>query len=104
MRFGSRGAAVRRPYVTDMHYRKTLVKDQATKIRKPNQGYVHSLTVNTTTTTGLFSFLGSGFAQMFGQMVFIKLNAIKNTNLEALWQIKRGAHFRLTTSLKNVFA
>jgi len=36
----------------------------------------------------MFSFLGNDFAQIFGQIVFIRLKALSNTNLEALWQIK----------------
>ena len=38
------------------------------------------------TGSAMFSFLSSGFAQIFRQIVFIRLNAIKNTNLETLWQ------------------
>ena len=36
----------------------------------------------------MFSFLGNDFAQMFCQIVFIRLKALSNTNLEALWQIE----------------
>lgn len=74
-----------------------------TRTRRPKQGIrIRDLyTVNPTTSllklecfwrrrmstgSGLFSFLSSGCAQIFRQIVFIRLNAIKNTNLEALWQ------------------
>ena len=99
MRFESHGAAVRLRYVTNMHNRKTPNK----RTRRPKKGIrIRDLyTVNPTTSllklgcfwpwrmctgSGLFSFLSSGFAQIFRQIVFIRLNAIKNTNLEALWQ------------------
>ena len=99
MRFESHGAAVRLRYVTNMHYRKTPNK----RTRRPKKGIrIRDLyTVNPTTSllklgcfwpwrmstgSGLFSFLSSGFAQIFRQIVFRRLNAIKNTNLEALWQ------------------
>ena len=99
MRFESHGAAVRLRYVTNMHYRKTPNK----RTRRPKKGIrIRDLyTVNPTTSllklgcfwpwrmstgSGLFSFVSSGFAQIFRQIVFRRLNAIKNTNLEALWQ------------------
>ena len=99
MRFESHGAAVRLRYVTNMHNRKT----PNNRTRRPKKGIrIRDLyTVNPTTSllklgcfwpwrmstgSGLFSFLSSGFAQIFRQIVFMRLNAIKNTNLEALWQ------------------
>ena len=39
--------------------------------------------------SAVFSFLGNDFAQIFGQIVLIRLKALSNPNLEALWQIKR---------------
>ena len=39
--------------------------------------------------SAVFSFLGNDFAQIFGQIVFMRLKALSNPNLEALWQIKR---------------
>lgn len=46
--------------------------------------------------SAVFSFLGNDFAQIFGQIVFMRLKALSNPNLEALWQIKRkGVRFRL---------
>ena len=39
--------------------------------------------------SAVFSFLGNDFAQIFGQIVFMRLKALSNPNLEALWHIKR---------------
>ena len=36
----------------------------------------------------MFSLLGNDFAQIFCQIVFTRLKALSNTNLEALWQIE----------------
>ena len=86
MRFESHGAAVRLRYVTNMHNRKTPNK----RTRRPKKGIrIRDLyTVNPTTSllklgcfwpwrmstgSGLFSFLSSGFAQIFHQIVFIRL-------------------------------
>ena len=92
MRFESHGAAVRLRYVTNMHNRKTPNK----RTRRPKKGIrIRDLyTVNPTTSllklgcfwpwrmstgSGLFSFLSSGFAQIFRQIVFIRLNATGST-------------------------
>ena len=39
--------------------------------------------------SAVFSFLGNDFAQIFGQIVLMRLKALSNPNLKALWQIKR---------------
>ena len=43
----------------------------------------------TSTGSGLYSFMGSCFAQIYGQIAFVSLWALSKPNLEALWQIKR---------------
>ena len=43
----------------------------------------------TSTGSGLFTFLGSGFAQIFGQMVVIMVKKLSNTNLVTSKHIKR---------------
>ena len=52
-----------------------------------------------------FAFLGSGFAQILGQKVSIRLTTHKNTNLEASWHIKREMNSILVEvrRLKKVF-
>ena len=42
------------------------------------------------TGTGLFVFLGGGFAKIFKQIVSIRVTKLSNTNLVALRKIKRN--------------
>ena len=51
----------------------------------------------TTAGSGFFAFLGSGFAQLFGHIVPIRVNTLGNTILVGLRYIKKGKwrHFRL---------
>lgn len=70
----------------DPHFPKGRNTEQVV-ISEPKQRRV--LEGHTFSGSAVFSFLCNDFVQIFAQIVFMRLKALSNPNLEALWQIKR---------------